>query len=146
MLNNYPIDRIVPKTAILSNLIAIKRPVTIPEIIKVVSIVTQTYLHEVIGRRRHAEIVLARQLICYFAWEWTSISSERIGIYMGGLSHCSVLHGKNKIKEQLDPKAHNKQVRDFVSRIERTLNLSYRKVIRPKNTSWNKGLTTKNKC
>lgn len=52
-------------------------------------------VHELHSRRRHNQVVMARQAVMYWACRLTLHSLPEIGRMMGGLDHTSVLHGRN---------------------------------------------------
>ncbi|MCA9915977.1 MAG: chromosomal replication initiation protein, partial [Anaerolineae bacterium] len=57
---------------------------------------------DLIGKRRTARINKARQIAMYLAREMTEYSLPQIGEAFGGRSHTTVLHGANKIAEELE--------------------------------------------
>lgn len=52
--------------------------------------------------RRSVHIVAARQVFYWLARRYTSHSLPQIGIYCGRKDHSTVLHGVNKIDQQID--------------------------------------------
>ncbi len=57
---------------------------------------------DLIGKRRTSRINKARQIAMYLAREMTEFSLPQIGEAFGGRSHTTVLHGANKIAEELE--------------------------------------------
>ncbi len=57
---------------------------------------------DLMGKRRTARINKARQIAMYLAREMTEYSLPQIGEAFGGRSHTTVLHGANKIAEELE--------------------------------------------
>jgi chromosomal replication initiator protein len=54
------------------------------------------------GKRRTARVNKARQVAMYLCREMTQASLPQIGEAFGGRSHTTVLHGMNKITEELE--------------------------------------------
>lgn len=54
------------------------------------------------GKKRKARINQARQIAMYLCRELTECSLPKIGEAFGGRSHTTVLHGINKIEEELE--------------------------------------------
>ena len=52
-------------------------------------------LHELHSKRRHHQVVLARQAVSYWACRLTFHSLPEIGRMLGGLDHTTALHGRN---------------------------------------------------
>lgn len=52
-------------------------------------------------RSRKREVVQPRQLMCYFAKKLQLGSLTKVGNYLGGFNHATVLHSANKIEELL---------------------------------------------
>lgn len=48
--------------------------------------------------RRNAQVVLARQFICYWATRLTLLSLSQIGSLIGGRDHTTILHGKQQYR------------------------------------------------
>lgn len=73
------------------------------------------------SKTRKQEIVFARQLIMYFARKYTNYSLSKIGEFIGGKDHATVLHAYNKI-EKLSKK---KEERELLRLLTEKLNLQY---------------------
>jgi len=54
----------------------------------------------IMGKSREDQIVKARQMLCYYLYEFESMSYASIGRFMG-LDHSTVIHSVNKIKGSL---------------------------------------------
>ena len=50
-------------------------------------------------KTRVRESVIERQIFCYFAYKYTTISYSKIGMYCRNLDHASVIYGIKKTKE-----------------------------------------------
>jgi chromosomal replication initiation ATPase DnaA len=95
-----------------------KRAATLNDIILVVSEKTRIPISLIIGRSRKKEIVEARHLYAYFAWNTTNYVLRSIA-NSGGLSnHTSVLHAKDKINDIL---SYDKILQNMVGIISETL-------------------------
>lgn len=57
---------------------------------------------DIIGPRRTGRINTARQVAMFLARELTDASYTQIGDYFGGRSHTTVIHGCNKMQEEMD--------------------------------------------
>jgi chromosomal replication initiator protein len=58
-------------------------------------------LAELVGPGRRREIVLPRQIAMYLLREELGLSLVEIGQRLGGRDHTTVLHGVDKVEEQL---------------------------------------------
>lgn len=54
---------------------------------------------DLIGPRRHKELVLPRQILMYLFSEELKFTVEKTGQILGGRDHTTVMHGRDKIKE-----------------------------------------------
>ena len=54
------------------------------------------------SKSRSQNIAFPRQIAMYILKEYTELSLKQIGSYFGGLDHTTVLHGINKIKNNLE--------------------------------------------
>jgi len=66
-----------------------------------VSTVMQADPKDLIGPKRHREIVWPRQVAIYLCRELTDKSLAEIGQFFGGRDHSTILHGYNKVSEML---------------------------------------------
>ncbi|MCP4590639.1 MAG: chromosomal replication initiator protein DnaA [bacterium] len=76
-----------------------RRPVTIPEIIDLVSSRYSVRVSDLQGRKRTKSVTGPRQVCMYLARELTNHSLEEIGGFFGGRDHSTVLHGCRLIAE-----------------------------------------------
>src|SRR5690606_8609888 len=74
---------------------------TADEIIKAVASYFQVDVPAMSGRSRSREIVVPRQIAMYLIREETSASLADIGRALGGRDHTTVMHGIEKIENQL---------------------------------------------
>ena len=72
------------------------------DIARVVCGMYSTTKPEFISHRRSHYIVEARQVFYWLARKYTSFSLPQIGAFCGGRDHTTILHGVNKIDEQID--------------------------------------------
>ena len=77
------------------------REVTLPYILEMVSNHFGIPSSDIISQKKDAEIVLPRQIVMYLAREMTQTPSDKIGLFLGGRDHSTVLYGKKKIQERL---------------------------------------------
>jgi chromosomal replication initiator protein len=70
------------------------------------------------SKRRHAHIVLPRQIAMYLAKELTQKSLPEIGEAFGGRDHTTVLHAMRKIAEQ---RQHDPDLNHQIHVLEQTL-------------------------
>jgi len=76
--------------------------VTMPQVMETTAHFYNLTLGDLTGRRRTKEIALARHVAMYLARELTESSLPRIGKAFGGRDHTTVLHGYNRIAENLE--------------------------------------------
>lgn len=55
-------------------------------------------------KTRKRDIVLARQLYCWFAYSWVKINYKAIGEIVGGRDHTTAIHSCQTVKDLLDIK------------------------------------------
>jgi chromosomal replication initiator protein len=80
----------------------------------------QMSLDDLISKRRNKEVVRARHIAIYLAREATSATLPQIGDALGGRDHSTVLHGYQKIADDLNA---DPILRREVNDIRRQLNL-----------------------
>lgn len=78
-----------------------RQEITIPRIIEVVADTFHMDSSALTGKKRNARINHARQIAMFLAREMTESSLPQIGEFFGR-SHTTVLHGCNKIEEEID--------------------------------------------
>jgi len=79
-----------------------RRQVSVEDIIAVTSEMFNLDGDDIVGKRRTARINHARQITMYLIRELTELSLPQIGQLLGGRSHTTVLHGANKIVEEIE--------------------------------------------
>lgn len=65
---------------------------------EIVCSVTEVPFERVLKKSRKREVVVARQLICFWARNMTRYSLKDIGIMIGGKDHTTVIHSCNAVK------------------------------------------------
>lgn len=90
---------------------------------KVLGGITQYFnikMGEITGPKRQKGLVLPRQIAMYILHEDCKIPMERIGQYLGGRDHTTVLHGIEKIREAVK---RDREVQRLVEEVEQSLKL-----------------------
>ena len=59
-------------------------------------------IEDIVSKKRNKEIVIPRQVYMYLCRELTDVSLDNIGNNIGGKDHTTVMHGIEKIKENID--------------------------------------------
>ena len=75
----------------------------------------------VASKKKNAELVIPRQVIMYICREYTDSTYESVAHLLGKKDHSTVIHGVDKIKEELQK---NEEMRNNVDNILKKLNLS----------------------
>ena len=75
---------------------------------------------DIISKKRNSEFVQPRQVIMYLCRELIGISLQSIGKELGKKDHTTVIHGVNKIKEELDNG--NEELRNKIEIIKKKIN------------------------
>lgn len=75
---------------------------------------------DITGRKRSSEFVIPRQVCMYVLREYTGLTLDRIGRELGGKDHTTVMHGADKIKEDIRT---SEELRTNVDSILKKLNL-----------------------
>jgi chromosomal replication initiator protein len=70
------------------------------------------------GEKRSKDIALARQVAMYLAHELLSMSHSRIGESLGNRAHSTVIHGIDKIKDEMP---NNNKLSQSIQQIRRQL-------------------------
>lgn len=101
-LTGRPIDCALAEDA-LREVFASHEPhnVTCEDVLRVVSSYYNVTPEDLKGPRRNREITVPRQISMYLCRELTDCSMSRIGDAMGGRDHTTVLHGCDKVAEDL---------------------------------------------
>lgn len=75
---------------------------SLEDITEVVVYATGVPYEKICSKTRKRGIVLARHLVCYFAYKKNVISWREIGLYLGGRDHTSAMNGHSNIKDYLE--------------------------------------------
>ncbi len=103
----------------LEDLLALnRRQVSVEVIQKTVADFFKIKTADMYSKRRHAHIVLPRQIAMYLAKELTQKSLPEIGEAFGGRDHTTVLHAMRKIAEQ---RQHDADLNHQIHVLEQTL-------------------------
>jgi len=93
------IDMEIAKQAIGDHVPVYIKPVTITDILDLVTAHFGVRAADLQGKRRSRSIAFPRQVCMYLARELTSLSLEEIGGYFGGRDHTTVLHAARTIND-----------------------------------------------
>ena len=99
-LLNQPISLEVARTALHEPALS-SQPVTIDDIMRVVTAHYNVRVADLQSKRRTRSIVLPRQICMFLARSMTMLSLEEIGGYFGGRDHSTVLHAEDKIRTEM---------------------------------------------
>ncbi|MBU6272634.1 MAG: chromosomal replication initiator protein DnaA [Betaproteobacteria bacterium] len=113
-----PVSLELAKEALEDLLALNRRQISVEFIQKTVADFYKTKVAEMYGKRRHAHIVLPRQVAMYLAKELTQKSLPEIGEAFGGRDHTTVLHAVRKIAEQ---RQHDTDLNHQIHVLEQTL-------------------------
>ncbi len=103
----------------LEDLLALnRRQISVEVIQKTVADFFKIKVADMYSKRRHAHIVLPRQIAMYLAKELTQKSLPEIGEGFGGRDHTTVLHAMRKIIEQ---RQHDPELNHQIHVLEQTL-------------------------
>ena len=103
----------------LEDLLALnRRQVSVEFIQKTVADFFKIKVADMYSKRRHAHIVLPRQIAMYLAKELTQKSLPEIGEAFGGRDHTTVLHAMRKIAEH---RQHDADLNHQIHVLEQTL-------------------------
>ncbi len=76
---------------------------------------------DITSKRRNAEFVLPRQIVMYLCRELTDTSFANIGKLLGKKDHTTIIHGVNKITEEINS---NDELRNKIEIIKKKINPS----------------------
>lgn len=79
-------------------------PVTVEDIMRVVTTHFNVRVSDLQSKRRTRSIVVPRQICMHLARELTGLSLEEIGGYFGGRDHSTVLHAQEKVNHEIQAK------------------------------------------
>ena len=102
-MNNKVINLELAARALQGLVQDIKRYSQYPE--RVLQIVAQVFtipLPDLLGKKRHKELVTARQIAMYLLHKELDLTVTRVGRLLGGRNHATVLHGVGKITSALE--------------------------------------------
>ncbi len=115
---NKPVTLDLAKEALEDLLALNRRQISIEVIQKTVADFFKIKVADMYSKRRHAHIVLPRQIAMYLAKELTQKSLPEIGEGFGGRDHTTVLHAMRKITEQ---RQHDPELNHQIHVLEQTL-------------------------
>ena len=115
---NKPVTLDLAKEALEDLLALNRRQISVEVIQKTVADFFKIKVAEMYSKRRHAHIVLPRQIAMYLAKELTQKSLPEIGEGFGGRDHTTVLHAMRKITEQ---RQHDPELNHQIHVLEQTL-------------------------
>ncbi len=98
---NRDIDLSIAQQVMSRNMQAQKRSITIEMIMDATCSYFNVSQEDVMSKTRKANIVMVRQLAMYFASRLTKLSTNKIGLYIGGRNHATVLHSVKQIQDRL---------------------------------------------
>ncbi len=98
---NREIDLSIAQQVLSRSLKAQKRSVTIEMIMEATCSYFNVSQEDVMSKTRKANIVMVRQLAMYFANKLTKMTTSKIGLYIGGRNHATVLHSIKQIQGRL---------------------------------------------
>ena len=75
-------------------------------------------IEDIVSKKRNKEIVIPRQVYMYLCRELTDVSLDNIGNNIGGKDHSTVMHGIEKIKEDIN---NNEELRNKISIIRKKI-------------------------
>ena len=96
--------------------------ITLDGIMELVADVTGITVLNIKSKSRKREIVSARHIFNYFAYKYTINSYSKIGIYLGGRDHSTVLTSKDTC---MDLVKHDKPFRRVFEDVEKHFKLKY---------------------
>ena len=75
-------------------------------------------IEDIVSKKRNKEIVIPRQVYMYLCRELTDVSLDNIGNNIGGKDHSTVMHGIEKIKEDIN---NNEDLRNKIAIIRKKI-------------------------
>ena len=115
---NKPITLELAKEALEDLLALNRRQISVEVIQKTVADFFKIKVADMYSKRRHAHIVLPRQIAMYLAKDLTQKSLPEIGEAFGGRDHTTVLHAMRKIAEQ---RQHDAELNHQIHVLQQTL-------------------------
>jgi chromosomal replication initiator protein len=89
-------------TTILNDLAPLRTTSPPAEVVRVVAAHFNLHADDLTGRRRTAEVALARQIAMYLLSEEHDLSLSAIGDYLGGRDHSTIRYGIDQITADLE--------------------------------------------
>lgn len=89
-------ERVIKRAIKIDN-----KPLTVDDILEVVSKHYKVTVGEIHGKSRKAEIVKPRQVATFLALKYTKMPANRIGKLIGGRDHSTVIHSCQRIEKLL---------------------------------------------
>ncbi len=96
--------------------------VSIENIVKKVSEVSQVKENDIVGKSRKMEIAEARQVSMYLCRDIMGTSLNNIGMFFGGRDHTTVMHALKTVNEK---KANNVRMKKMIISIRKELGISF---------------------
>ena len=97
----------------------ISREITPQLIIEVVSEHFNITVDQMASKNRSSSVVRPRQIAMYLCNTMTDSSLQAIGLLLGGRDHSTIIHGANKIEEEIDK---DENTRNLVETIKKKIN------------------------
>lgn len=100
---------------------------TIPNVIKFCNEVFEKDLityEEVISKTKVREVVLVRHILCFILRQHTSLSLKSIGQKLGNRDHSTVIHGINRVLNDLSCKGYSED-KIFILKVLKHFNVSH---------------------
>ena len=95
------------------------RAISLPYILDMVADHFGIPASEILSKKKEAEVVYPRQIFMYLARKMTDFKYDKIGLFLGGRDHSTVLYGKRKIEEQLQT---NESLRSTLEILQKKIN------------------------
>ena len=96
--------------------------VSIENIVKKVSEISQIKEYDIVGKSRKMEIAEARQVSMYLCRDIMGTSLNNIGMFFGGRDHTTVLHALKTVKEK---KSNDVRMEKMITSIRKELGFSF---------------------
>lgn len=111
------VQHMIDKNNVTSSIPA-RRSANLDQVLKATATYHQLSLDDLLSKRRTKEIVRARHVAIYLAREETDLSFPAIGEALGGRNHSTVVHGYQKIADEIES---DDDLREELSSIRRQL-------------------------
>ncbi|MDN4753907.1 chromosomal replication initiator protein DnaA [Porphyromonadaceae bacterium W3.11] len=120
LYNNVPLNLALAERVLAQTVGIDEVKINTPSIINTVCDYYNIEAKDLIGKKRKREIVQARHIVMLLAKEYSESSLAAIGADLGGRDHSTVIHGINRIQDDI---ATNTRVANEVEEIKELLNL-----------------------